>query len=202
MVCSLIPCFFATSATVALGDEAQNMLITLNRPCEYQSNCENVKLLPLLVVTATAMFACANQPMPPDTRSVGQSQQPPGAVAQCIAQKWADRSQQQVISQAVLANNQAMDVYVPGRQPPNGAAAVVRPAWTANSKTWVGFRASGGLAATPPATSVPASRPRASALTQASKRKKNLRRFFRQRIRHKVADRSSGRPEESGSRLR
>jgi hypothetical protein len=103
-----------------------------------------VKLLLLLVVTATAMAACANQPMPPDTQSVGQSQQPPGAVAQCIARKWADRSQQQVVSQAVLANNQAMDIYVPGQRPPNGAAAVVRPAWTANNKTWVGFRASGG----------------------------------------------------------
>jgi hypothetical protein len=103
-----------------------------------------VKLLPLLVVIATAMSACANQPMPPDTQSVGQSQQPPAAVAQCIAQKWADRSQRQVISQAVLANNQAIDIYVPGQQPPNGAAAVVRPAGTGNSKTWVGFRASGG----------------------------------------------------------
>ncbi|MEA3119606.1 MAG: hypothetical protein QOI13_2876 [Paraburkholderia sp.] len=103
-----------------------------------------MKPLPLLVVTITVMSACANQPMPPDTQSVGQSQQPPAAVAQCIAQKWADQSQQQVVSQAVLANNQAMDIYVPGQRPPNGAAAVVRPAWTANSKTWVGFRATGG----------------------------------------------------------
>jgi hypothetical protein len=103
-----------------------------------------VKLLPLLVVTVTVMSACANQPVSSDTRSVGQSQQPPAVVAQCIAQKWADQSQQRVISQVVLANNQAMDVYAPGQQPPNGAAAVVRPAWTANNKTWVGFRASGG----------------------------------------------------------
>ena len=30
--------------------------------------------------------------------------------------------------------------YAPGQQPPNGAAAVVRPANAANAKTWVGFR--------------------------------------------------------------
>ena len=95
--------------------------------------------LPLLVVTV-AISACATQPMPPSTQSLGESQQPASAVAQCIAQKWANQSQQQVISQVILANNQAMDVYVPGQQPPNGAAAVVRPSWTGNSKTWVGFR--------------------------------------------------------------
>ena len=49
----------------------------------------------------------------------------------------------------MLANNQAMDVYVPGQQPPNGAAAVVRPSYTGKG-TWVGFRANGaaGSAAT------------------------------------------------------
>lgn len=41
-----------------------------------------------------------------------------------------------------MANDQAMDVYVPGQQPPNGAAAVVRPSYTGKG-TWVGFRASG-----------------------------------------------------------
>jgi hypothetical protein len=35
-----------------------------------------------------------------------------------------------------------MDVYVPGQQPPNGAAAVVRPSNTGKG-TWVGFRAGG-----------------------------------------------------------
>jgi hypothetical protein len=97
----------------------------------------------LLAATAAALSACATQPMPPSAQTVGESQQPAAAVAQCIAQKWANQSQQQVISQVVLANNQAMDVYVPGQQPPNGAAALVRPSWTANSKTWVGFRAGG-----------------------------------------------------------
>nr|WP_202031762.1 hypothetical protein [Paraburkholderia sacchari] len=82
--------------------------------------------------------------MPSGTQSVGTSQQPPAAVAQCIAKKWADKSQQQVVQQSVLANDQAVDVYVPGQQPPNGAAATVRPAWNASAKTWVGMRAGGG----------------------------------------------------------
>jgi hypothetical protein len=78
---------------------------------------------------------------------VGQSQQPPKVVASCIAQKWADASQQQVVSQNTLANDQAVDVYVPGQQPPNGAAAVVRPAYSGPG-TWVGFRGTGGSNAT------------------------------------------------------
>jgi len=102
-----------------------------------------VKYLPLVVVTA-ALAACANQPMPSGTQSVGTSQQPPATVAQCIAQKWADKSQQQVVSQSMLANNQAVDVYMPGQQPPNGAAATVRPAWSASAKTWVGLRPGSG----------------------------------------------------------
>lgn len=102
-----------------------------------------MKYLPLIAITAT-LAACANQPMPSGTQSVGTSQQPPAAVAQCIAKKWADKSQQQVVQQSVMANDQAVDVYVPGQQPPNGAAATVRPAWNANAKTWVGFRAGGG----------------------------------------------------------
>jgi hypothetical protein len=105
---------------------------------------DNMKSLPLLVVTAATLTACATTPMPPNAQAVGESQQPVAAVAQCIAKKWADRSQQQVISQTIIANNQAMDVYVPGQQPPNGAAAVVRPSWTGNSRTWVGFRSGSG----------------------------------------------------------
>jgi hypothetical protein len=101
-----------------------------------------VKYLPLIALTV-AISACAAQP-PAGVQSVGQSQQPPKVVAQCIAQKWADGSQQQVVSQDTLANDQALDVYVPGQQPPNGAAAVVRPAYTGTG-SWVGFR-SGGAA--------------------------------------------------------
>ncbi|CAB3795405.1 hypothetical protein LMG28688_04100 [Paraburkholderia caffeinitolerans] len=102
-----------------------------------------MKFLPLIAITAT-LAACANQPIPNGAQSVGTSQQPPAAVAQCIAKKWADKSQQQVVQQSVLANDQAVDVYVPGQQPPNGAAATVRPAWNANAKTWVGMRGAGG----------------------------------------------------------
>ncbi|BAN23120.1 putative uncharacterized protein [Caballeronia insecticola] len=75
-------------------------------------------------------------------QQVGTSQKAPKAIAQCVAQKWADKSQQQVVSQDTLANDQAVDIYVPGQQPPSGAAAVVRPAWSGPG-SWVGFRASG-----------------------------------------------------------
>lgn len=112
-----------------------------------------MKYLPRIVTTAVstaalsaALAACAAPNVPTGTQSVGTSQQPPYAVAQCIAQKWSDRSQQQVVSQTALANNQAVDVYMPGQQPPNGAAAIVRPAWSNTAKTWVGFRAGGGAA--------------------------------------------------------
>lgn len=96
-----------------------------------------MKYLPLIALTV-AVSACAAQPA--GVQSVGQSQQPPKAVAQCIAQKWADGTQQQVISQDTMANDQAMDVYVPGQQPPTGSAAVVRPNGTGS---WVGFRSNG-----------------------------------------------------------
>jgi hypothetical protein len=99
-----------------------------------------VKLLPLIALTV-AISACAAQP-PAGVQSVGQSKQPPKAVGTCIAQKWADGSQQQVVTQNTLANDQAMDVFVPGQQPPNGAAAVVRPSYSGPG-TWVGFRANG-----------------------------------------------------------
>jgi hypothetical protein len=99
-----------------------------------------VKYFSILALTV-AVSACAAQP-PAGVQQVGKSQQSPKVVAQCIAQKWADKSQQQVVSQDTLANDQALDVYVPGQQPPNGAAAVVRPAWSGPG-TWVGFRASG-----------------------------------------------------------
>ncbi|SAK55432.1 hypothetical protein [Caballeronia ptereochthonis] len=99
-----------------------------------------MKLFPLLALTV-AISACAAQP-PAGVQQVGTSQKAPKAVAQCVAQKWADKSQQQVVSQDTLANDQAVDIYVPGQQPPNGAAAIVRPAWSGPG-SWVGFRASG-----------------------------------------------------------
>jgi hypothetical protein len=97
-----------------------------------------VKHLPILALTV-AISACAATP---PVQQVGQSQQAPNVVAQCIAQKWADKSQQQVVSQNTLAGDQAVDVYVPGQQPPNGAAATVRPSYSGRG-SWVGFRSAG-----------------------------------------------------------
>ena len=90
-----------------------------------------MKYLPILAMTV-AISACAAPS--PNVSQVGTSQQPPKVVAQCIAQKWADKSQQQVVSQDTLANDMAADVYVPGQQPPNGAAAVVRRAGRRGSR--------------------------------------------------------------------
>jgi hypothetical protein len=103
-----------------------------------------VKYLPLLATTAAAVMltACAGQQMQPGVQNVGTSQKAPPVVAQCIAQAWADKSQQPVTTQSVLANNAAADVLLPG-QPPGGAGAVVRPAWT-GSGTWVGLRQGSG----------------------------------------------------------
>jgi hypothetical protein len=101
---------------------------------------KNVKYAPLLAFTI-AMSACAAQP-PAGVQQVGTSTKAPRAVAQCVAHAWADKTQQQVVSQDVLANDQAVDVFVPGQQPPTGAAAVIRPS-VQGKGTWVGFRASG-----------------------------------------------------------
>jgi hypothetical protein len=94
------------------------------------------KYLPLIALTVAISAHAAG----PAVQNVGQSQKPAQDVSACIAKTWADKSQQQVISQNVLANGLAADVYAPGQQPPNGAAAMVRPSWTAGAKTWVGVR--------------------------------------------------------------
>ncbi len=103
------------------------------------------KLLPLIALTVAASAFAQQQPQW-KIQNVGQSQKPAPQVAACIAKTWADKSQQSVISQDVLANDQAVDVYVPGQQPPNGAAAMVRPARAPGAATWVGFRAVGDAA--------------------------------------------------------
>ncbi|MEK6314565.1 MAG: hypothetical protein V4807_09130 [Burkholderia gladioli] len=103
------------------------------------------KLLPLIALTVAASAFAQQQPQW-TIQNVGQSQKPANQVAACIAKTWADKSQQQVISQDVLANDMAMDVYVPGQQPPNGAAAIVRPARVSGAATWVGFRSVGDAA--------------------------------------------------------
>ncbi|KNH04111.1 hypothetical protein BRCH_02785c [Candidatus Burkholderia brachyanthoides] len=99
-----------------------------------------MKYAPLLALSI-AITACAAQP-PPGVQQIGSSTKAPRVVAQCIAHAWADKSQQQVVSQDVMANDQAVDVFVPGQQPPTGAVAVIRPA-VSGPGSWVGFRASG-----------------------------------------------------------
>ncbi len=99
-----------------------------------------LKYAPLLALTI-AISACAAQ-SPAGVQQVGTSTKAPKVVAQCVAHTWADKTQQQVVSQDVLANDGTVDVFVPGQQPPNGAAAVIRPA-VSGPGSWVGFRASG-----------------------------------------------------------
>lgn len=104
-----------------------------------------MKYLPLIAL-AVAISAHADSP-PAGVQTIGQTHLAPKDVAQCVAHKWADKTQQQVVSQEILANDKAMDVYVPGQQPPDGAAAVVRPAYTGIG-SWVGYRpGSGGAGA-------------------------------------------------------
>ncbi|WP_081061892.1 hypothetical protein [Burkholderia territorii] len=93
-----------------------------------------------LVVATAALSACAAQPSA-NVQPVGDSQQSVRTVAQCVAQKWANRSQQRVVLQDVLANDRAIDVYAPGSRPPDGAAAIVRPLSASGKSAWVGLRA-------------------------------------------------------------
>jgi hypothetical protein len=88
------------------------------------------------LVVVTSAFA----PAPSGAQNVGHSQRAVEPVAFCIAKKWADASQKEVILQTIVANNLAMDVYVPGQTPPSGDAAMVRPG------TQVGFRSAGSTA--------------------------------------------------------
>lgn len=98
-----------------------------------------MKYLPLIALIVATSASAADT----GVQNVGQSQKSAQDVSACIAKTWADKSQQQVVTQNVLANG----LYVPGQQPPNGAAAVVRPAFSGNAKTWVGFRAGSSGAA-------------------------------------------------------
>ncbi len=98
-----------------------------------------VKILPIAAVPLI-FAACASQP-PVNITPVGQSARAPTDVAMCIAKTWADKSQQPVTSQTVIAGNVAMDVLLPG-QAPGGSAAMVRPAQTGTG-SWVGYRSVG-----------------------------------------------------------
>jgi hypothetical protein len=100
-----------------------------------QPNLEDFPLKTVLITLAIAVTGCASQPssspstpLPSGVRPVGQSMLAPRAAATCIAQKWANSSQQTVYMQHVFANDTAFDVYVPGQQIPGGSAALVRPA--------------------------------------------------------------------------
>lgn len=106
-----------------------------------------MRYIPFIALSAV-LGACATQPGA-DVQSVGDSQQSVRAVSQCISQKWANKSQQQVVSQDVLAGDQAVDVYVPGGHPPDGAAAVVRPARTSGQSAWAGWRAGASASSDP-----------------------------------------------------
>ena len=64
-----------------------------------------MKYLPIIAM-AVAISACAAQP-PAGVQSVGTSQQPPKVVGQCIAKKWADKSQQQISSVNAQAEAEA-----------------------------------------------------------------------------------------------
>jgi hypothetical protein len=98
-----------------------------------------VKYLPIIAVSVL-FSACATQPAA-SVQPVGTSAKAPADVAQCIAQKWADSTQQPVTSQVTIANNLGVDVLAPG-QAPGGAAAVIRPA-VRGPGSWVGYRAGG-----------------------------------------------------------
>ncbi|KAF7961328.1 hypothetical protein AWV80_34465 [Cupriavidus sp. UYMU48A] len=97
----------------------------------------------IVAITTAALAGCAMSPYTPpptqETRAIGESKLAPKDAAQCIAQKWAQSTQQQVWMQYMLANDQAFDVYVPGQQPPMGSAAVVRKSPT-GAGSWLGFR--------------------------------------------------------------
>lgn len=99
----------------------------------------------IFAIAVAALAGCAASPYTPPptsaTTAVGESKLAPKAAAQCIGQQWANTSNQTVMMQYMLANDQAFDVYVPGQQPPNGSAAIVRK--SANGPgSWIGFRGS------------------------------------------------------------
>jgi opacity protein-like surface antigen len=98
-----------------------------------------MKHLPILAVSV-AVAACAAQP-PAGVQPVGKSARSPQQVAQCVSQKWADKSQQPVTLQNRLANDQAFDVLLPGERP-GGAAVVIQPD-PSGKGSWVGIRGSG-----------------------------------------------------------
>jgi hypothetical protein len=101
-----------------------------------------VKILPIAAVPLIFAACAAQPPVGVTITPVGQSARAPADVAVCISKTWADRTQQPVTSQTVIAGNLAVDVLVPG-QAPGGSAAMVRPAQTGGPGSWVGYRSVG-----------------------------------------------------------
>jgi len=101
-----------------------------------------MKIMKILPIAAVPLIfaACATQP-PVTITPVGQSARAPADVAMCISKTWADKAQQPVTSQTVIAGDVAVDVLIPG-QAPGGSAAMVRPAQTGTG-SWVGYRSVG-----------------------------------------------------------
>jgi hypothetical protein len=98
-----------------------------------------MKYLPTAVLTMAIVLTGVQTSA--QAQQASTSTKPPKEVATCIAQAWADKTQQSVTMQNTLANDQGIDVYVPGQQPPNGAAASVSPAGNGGSRVW--YRAAG-----------------------------------------------------------
>jgi hypothetical protein len=105
------------------------------------------KYLPILALSVICA-ACA-APMDANITAVGPSAKAPADVAQCIAKTWADKAQLPVTSQTAVANDLAVNVYLPGAPAdPAGPAAIVRPA-RSGSGSWVGFRSNGSAQGVP-----------------------------------------------------
>ena len=105
------------------------------------------KYLPLLALSVLCA-ACA-APRDANVTEVGSSAKAAPDVAQCIATTWSNKAQLPVTSQTVVANDVAVNVYLPGAPAdPSGPAALVRPA-RSGTGTWVGFRSNGSSSGVP-----------------------------------------------------
>ncbi|MGI4814339.1 MAG: hypothetical protein ACRYG5_17035 [Janthinobacterium lividum] len=103
------------------------------------------------VVGVSILFAACATQVPSNVQPVGKSANAPQDVAQCIAKRWADKTQQTITSQTTIANNLGVDVLMPGAAP-GGNAAVVRPSLDGKG-AWVGIRSTGGAPVSPDAAS-------------------------------------------------
>lgn len=107
---------------------------------DFHLKGDKLKYLSMIAVAAL-VTGCATEPM--GTHAVGESARAPSEVAQCVAQKWADGSQQQTTLQHVTADNKSFAVYAPGHTQADGGEAIIRPAMK-GSGSWVGYRPAHG----------------------------------------------------------